>query len=80
MPLLKLMRAPIVAEYIEDVLLPGIKNRGVTNYPNTINLWSKRNIKKSEEDGTMWGLWAALSFELWAQIYIDGSLINWKHF
>lgn len=71
MPLLQLMKAPVVAQFIEDALLPGIKSRGVVDYSNTKNLWDRRNLPISEKDGTMWGLWVSLSFELWAQVYLD---------
>lgn len=77
MPLLEYMKSPEVISFVEDRLLPGIKERKLLSYTHVCELWNNRNnpisFTKSE---IQQGLWLALSFELWAQMYLDGNVLT----
>lgn len=63
-------------EYVESSLLPGIKKRELMDYEYVLKLW-RRVIDDGETQGSnIQALWCALSFELWAQMYLDGSPFN----
>jgi asparagine synthase (glutamine-hydrolysing) len=54
---------------MEEIILPGIKSRGLLQTDYIKTLWKKEN--KSNPDLKL--LWMFLSFEIWAQIFIDGK-------
>lgn len=56
------------SEYIYDKILPGIKKRGLFNCNLTSSWFSKLNILPHHE---LEALWVAISFEIWASIYLD---------
>lgn len=78
-PVMEYFNSPQVVEYIETSILPSIKNRKVVNYDFICNLWNTRNTIGA----TSWeyhdALWTTFSFELWAQMYLDNSPLDWKH-
>ena len=61
------------SEYLNDKILPGIKNRGLFNY-DLISGWLS-NIKKVKYY-ELEALWVMVSFEIWASIYLDGGYEN----
>jgi len=61
-------------QYLYDKLLPGIRQRGVMNYPLIEGWMKKLPILKSKE---MESLWIAITFEIWASIYLDLQHENW---
>ena len=54
---------------IEDVVLPGIKNRGIFDFKKVINVWTDFSGKANNSHLNL--LWTLVHFELWAQIFID---------
>lgn len=78
-PLLDFFRAPEVASYIEHKLLPGIKDRGVVNYEEVMKMWQECLNTTGNKLPILWPLWLVFSFELWAQMYLDNTPLNWQH-
>lgn len=61
--------------YIENILLPGIKKREILD-SNIVNCFWKEmleNKKGKDYNSKVEVLWIALSFEMWCQMYIDRS-------
>lgn len=65
----------VVKEYIETIILPGIKKRGILNYK-----YIKKTYQSCCFSNSLWRndsiteiLWVAFSFEIWAQLYLDGN-------
>lgn len=71
-PLYDYMIYPQMKEMINDIILPGIQNRGVFNY-DLISKTYKKMEKKSHRNSSNW-LWSFFAFELWAQIFIDRKM------
>lgn len=71
-PIYDYMIFPQMKEMINDIILPGIRNRGVFNY-DLISKTYKKMEKKSYRKHSRW-LWSFFAFELWAQIFIDRKL------
>jgi len=60
-------------EYLNDQVLPGIKQRGLFAY-NLVSKWLEdiKALKYTE----MEALWIMISFEIWAAVYLDNSYEN----
>lgn len=58
-------------EQIEDLLMPGIKNRGVFDSKIVSSIWNKKEEHLTNAD--IKNLWMFFSFEVWAQIFIDSK-------
>ena len=67
--------------FIENKILPLLKKRGLVNYSYVQSLWTKLQSEDIPYDDmyTRHVLWSALSFELWCQMYIDSSPLDWQH-
>ncbi|MCK5691809.1 MAG: asparagine synthase (glutamine-hydrolyzing) [Bacteroidales bacterium] len=62
-------------EYLNDVVLPGIRQRGLFNHGPVSNWLSDvRSLKYNELEA----LWVLVSFEIWAGIYLDTGNENWN--
>lgn len=64
-----------VKNYIEDVLLPGIRHRGIFNAEEIEQMYldicqEKKGIFKGN-GSKINALWTAFSFEIWAEMYLD---------
>lgn len=57
-------------DYIEECLMPGIQRRGQFEYSVVKIIWDEEQEDNSTTKKTMM-LWIILSFELWAQEYLD---------
>ena len=65
---------PLLQELIQDSLLPGIKQRGIVNYIEILNLWDR--YQKTKSLAGLMVLWNWFSFELWAQLFIDKKIVG----
>lgn len=82
MPLILFWRNTEVKTYIEDIVLPGIKKRGLVNYDTVMRMWERVpyiDFKSPDRRTVKQGLWLTLSLEIWAQIYLDNRPQDWKH-
>lgn len=77
-PILELLRDERIVKYVEDTILPGIERRGVLNYNAVKNIWDTRYSGKYTATEYQQTLWCAISFEMWAQMYIDDSPLNYS--
>lgn len=61
-------------QYLNDRVLPGVRRRGMFNYP-IISGWVAdiENLKYDKLEA----LWVAVSFEVWASVYLDHAYENW---
>jgi len=72
-PVREFMTENKFADYLNDKLLPGIKQRGLFNY-NVVSGWiNKVNTLKYVE---LEALWVVISFEVWASVFLDEDLNN----
>jgi len=62
-------------DYLNDKILPGIKERDLFN-PQLVTYWfsNLRNLKYDELEA----LWVVVSFEIWASVYLDSNYENWN--
>ena len=60
-------------DYVEATLLPGIKRRLLLDYDYVLELWESVGRRQGISGSNIQALWCALSFELWAQMYLDSS-------
>lgn len=65
---------PGFSEYLKDKVLPGIGKRGLFDF-ELVSDWllNLRSLKYYEVEA----LWVVVSFEIWAEIYLDNSNENW---
>lgn len=74
-PLMEFYDDKEVSEYVEKELMPGIKSRGIVDYEFFSGLWQKRHYYRTHGDKDMrsviYSLWSVLSFEIWAQMFLD---------
>jgi asparagine synthase (glutamine-hydrolysing) len=60
-------------EYMNDKILPGIKERDLFNHKLVSGWYSDiRNLRSKEIEA----LWVIISFEIWASIYLDNNYEN----
>jgi asparagine synthase (glutamine-hydrolysing) len=67
-PLKEFFQTSLFKAYLDDKLLPGIKNRGFFNF-DRISKWTQK-IDKLQYD-EMESLWIILAFEIWAEKFLD---------
>lgn len=68
-PLHTMFAHPGMAQRVGDQYLPGIRRRGLFDGARAEALWTERaNLTQAE----MNLLWTAISFEAWAQLFLDG--------
>lgn len=73
-PILEYFQDKDIATYVENQLLPGIKRRKVVDYDVVVDAWNKKSIRKDMHNV----LWTTLSFEMWAQMYLDTKPGDWQ--
>lgn len=61
-------------EIIHDSFLPGIKSRGIFDSKKVEFTWQQFSKHQIQDDLNL--LWLVFSFELWAQIFIDGESLK----
>lgn len=62
------------AAYLNDQVLPGIRQRGIFSHEAVASWLSDVNNLKYNE---LEALWVLVSFEIWAEIYLDKGNENW---
>jgi asparagine synthase (glutamine-hydrolysing) len=70
LPLKSYFARPRFKEMMEDVLLPGMRHRGIIKADVVERLW--RN-PRGEGNDMIETLWICVAFEMWAQQYLDGK-------
>lgn len=73
-----------VKKYIEDVLLPGIRDRRIFNYNEIEQMYTDICHKSSrssfrKDESKINALWTAFSFEIWAKMYLDCNPNTFLH-
>jgi len=63
---------PKMKEFVNDLILPGIKTRGLVDYKKVKSAWL--NSQNSGLSHHLNLFWLCFSFELWAQIFIDEKI------
>lgn len=76
-PLKVFLANPRFKEYFYDKIISGTKKRGILNNKKIEN-WL--NNISSIEYHEMESLWIAISFEIWASIYLDNNYENWNSY
>ena len=77
MPMHELLLGEKGKSYIESSVLPGIKNRGVVNYDYVLSIWKQLPSITTAMDRRLQVLWTVISFEVWAQLYLDSSPLDY---
>lgn len=62
-----------VRTYVENHLLPGIKQRKIVDYNYVKSIWEQVPTFTSNADTRIQVLWLAFSFEIWSQLYLDSN-------
>lgn len=80
-PIITYMQNEEVRNFIETQLLPGIRKRKIINYDYLYKLWTEAMSKRTDrpEVNMYHAIWMSLSFELWAQMYIDSKPQHYIH-
>lgn len=65
-----------IRNYVEQKLLPCIKQRAVVNYDYVKSIWDKVDEVTTCMDSRLQVLWTVFSFEIWAQMYLDKSPLD----
>lgn len=78
-PLLRFFDDNEIVLYVESVLIPGIKKRGILDYCFVKDLWESRHTSKYSYLEYHEGIWCSLSFEMWCQMYLDHTPMEWQH-
>lgn len=65
-----------VRKYVEQILLPGIKRRKVVDYEYVCAVWNQVDEMNTCMDSRLQVLWTVLSFEIWAQMYLDNNPLD----
>mgnify|MGYP003292097643 CR=1 FL=1 len=76
-PIADILASPVIRQYVETLLLPSIRERGIVNFEFVQNLWNDSK-SKSISDSLIEVLWCVLSFEIWAQMYLDNNPITYE--
>lgn len=69
LPLKEIFFKSLMNQFIEDSLLPGMKDRGIFDYETVMKIWEKKENHLTSAD--IKNLWMLFSFEIWAQIFLD---------
>ena len=70
-PINDYFRHPLMQEMIHEMILPGIKTRGMYDYKIIKSSWEDFN--KLPFHKNIYLLWTVFSFEFWAQVFIDNK-------
>ncbi|AGF78359.1 asparagine synthase, glutamine-hydrolyzing [Desulfocapsa sulfexigens DSM 10523] len=70
LPLEEFFKTQYFTDYMEQCILPGIKNRGVFQETTVRNWWTQLKMS-GQKNGRK--IWIAVAFEIWAQIFLDTS-------
>lgn len=70
-PLRDYFSYPGMHEFVNDVILPGIKKRGIVDDKKLGKIWSGMNNGDFKGRSLFWN---CFTFELWAQLFVDKSL------
>jgi asparagine synthase (glutamine-hydrolysing) len=67
-----------VRQYIEEKIMPSIKQRGVVNYEFIREIWQLPLREKNSYDPYLLQvMWVVFSFEVWAQMFIDNNPLEY---
>jgi asparagine synthase (glutamine-hydrolysing) len=67
-----------VRQYIEENIMPSIKQRGVVNYEFIREIWQlPLREKNSYDPNLLQVMWVVFSFEVWAQMFIDNNPLEY---
>ncbi|MBN2611618.1 MAG: asparagine synthase (glutamine-hydrolyzing) [Bacteroidales bacterium] len=74
-PVREFFSNPRFIEYLKDKILPLMRQRGLFNH-NLATQWLSdiENLRYNQLEA----LWVIVSFEIWANVYIDGKYENWN--
>ena len=78
LPMHVFFKAEKMRNYVEQMLLPGIQQRGVVNYDYVKAIWNQVDEVTTCMDSRLQVLWTVFSFEIWAQMYLDKSPLDEK--
>ncbi|HPY66795.1 MAG TPA: asparagine synthase (glutamine-hydrolyzing) [Bacteroidales bacterium] len=67
-PLRDFFSDPKFSRYLKEIVLPGIKNRGLFNH-RIVSEWISNTGRISHKE--MEALWVIISFEIWASIFLN---------
>lgn len=75
-PIEDILVNPDVRAYVEIKLLPSLQKRGLVNFNYVQQLWNE-SINKTISDSSIEVIWCVLSFEIWAQMYLDNNPLDY---
>ena len=78
MPMHELLSGEKTKAFIESTILPGIKKRNIVNYDYVLSIWQQLPSITTTMDRRLQVLWTVISFEVWAQLYLDSSPLDYK--
>ena len=58
---------------MEEIILPGLEKRKIFNNILINDWWAKSKQSNKTKQNFSKKLWVVIAFEIWAQIFIDGS-------
>jgi asparagine synthase (glutamine-hydrolysing) len=70
LPLRSYFSHPRFKEMMEDMLLPGMRSRGVVK-AEVVEQWWRKPEREGQDMSE--SLWICVAFEMWAQQYLDGK-------
>jgi len=70
LPLTDFYKNPEFNSWVHDLIIPGIKNRGIFNYNIITDLFKNTDKLNREKVHVIWSL---ISFETWAQLFLDNE-------
>lgn len=76
LPMHKIFADKKMRDYVEQKLLPGIMRRGIVDYDYVCTIWNQVREISTCMDTRLQILWMVLSFEIWAQMYLDHSPLD----
>ena len=66
-PLINYLRNVRFTEYIEDLIVPGLRKRSLINYE-----YFMKNYKNMNTEAEALVVWKAINMEVWHQLFVDG--------
>ncbi len=75
-PLADYFTMGVVKKYIQENILPSIKKRRILNYNYINKMFNEllyKEVKPKHNNSNIQSLWVAFSFEIWAQMFLDGN-------
>jgi len=73
LPLEFFFKTPEFIAYMEEIILPGLEKRKIFNNILINDWWAKSKQSNKTKQNFSKKLWVVIAFEIWAQIFIDGS-------